>query len=723
MVRRFGARRALAAGIAAVIFVLVVDGSTARAQEQEPQPYGATPRPVACQPGDQPETGLQGQVSAADRASGRSTQGYRCNLSLVGQSQGQGTSWVNQRYGHCAYVGQSLVGNVLSPDRGVRVLDVSDPTSPTLTDLLTSPAMVGDTWESLRVNQERGLLAAVAVGPVVGVAFFDIYDIATDCEHPRLLNSIAGTDLSIPANVIGHEGGFSPDGRTYWSSGVVAGSVTAIDVSDPTLPRAVWTGVTGVGGHGFDISPDGNRMYLTSLSGFTTFDISQVQSRAPLPTVSAIGVATWPGTIAPQHTISITHRGAPWIIAVDEIGQDGIHFIDNTDAAHPVVHPGISLEVERPEHAAAVTADTGSDALGLFGYSPHYCSVDRIDEPTALACGYFQSGVRVFDIRDLAHPREIAYFNPPAQTARKAQLLGSWHATLGDLTADWCTSPPAFVGDQLWVTCQDNGFMVLELAPGTYPLTAATPTAPVAPSPTVSPSMPPGPSEGGATLPATGGSSDRLLVGLGLLGAALALRVLATGDGRIPAGSIVAVAVVVAIATVGTTAVLHEDVGDDVGRHFAAAMIDHHDEAIAMARAVLDDPRTTPTNRALAAQIEAQQTNEVAILEGWLQGEGEPVAHRTDHAAHAAQMVTDGAAGAAELNDGFLAMMAAHHRTAIPMATAALDVDDPHLARLAATMLADQTVESVALDRLRAGAGTNRSAFLGQPYVCELPAV
>jgi len=39
-----------------------------------------------------------------------------------------------------------------------------------------------------------------------------------------------------------------------------------------------------------------------------------------------------------------------------------------------------------------------------------------------------------------------------------------------DLTADWCSSPPQFVNDQLWVTCNDNGFMALKFTNGAYPL-------------------------------------------------------------------------------------------------------------------------------------------------------------------------------------------------------------------------------------------------------------
>jgi uncharacterized protein (DUF305 family) len=696
------AARRLAVGAAVLAFVAVAAARLPLASA-ETEPYGATARPAACQAGDRPETGLQGEVTSADRASGRSTEGYNCNLSLVGQSQGRGTSWVNQRYGDCAYVGQSLAGNLLSAERGVRVLDVSDPAAPELTALLTSPAMAGDTWESLRVNEARGLLAAVAVGPALGVAFFDVYDIATDCAHPRLLNSIAGTDLSIPANVIGHEGGFSPDGFTYWSSGVVAGALTAIDVTDPALPHVVWAGVTNTGGHGFDISPDGERMYLTSLSGFTTFDISQVQHRAAIPTVTAIGSGTWPGTIAPQHTIAITYRGAPWIIAVDEIGQDGIHFADNSDPAHPIVHPGISLEIERPENAALVAAETSSDSLGLFGYSPHYCSVDRIVEPTALACGYFQSGVRVFDIRDLEHPREVAYFNPPAQEGRGADLAASWHGSLGDLTADWCTSPPAFVGDQLWVTCQDNGFMVLQLAGSTFDAvpTLVLPEAPTAAEETAAAAAPAASGRpGSASLPATGSTSELVLPGLALLAVALVVR----GTARRSSGrrsDVLRGAPVILVALLVLPPTSQTDPAVDAGARFAAAMIDHHEQAIAMARAARSDPTASPTVRALAAQIDAEQTVEVELLERWLVDNGEAAPPPANHVAHAA----DELAASANLNptafdDAFLTGMAAHHRAAIPLATAARAEATPEVARIASAMLVDQTIEAVAIDRL-----------------------
>lgn len=93
-------------------------------------------------------------------------------------------------------------------------------------------------WESLKVNAARGLLAAISAPSLTGegVGFFAVYDIKADCRKPRLLSSVSTTDLGVPANVLGHEGNWSPDGKTYWGTGYAAGVITAIDVSDPRRP-------------------------------------------------------------------------------------------------------------------------------------------------------------------------------------------------------------------------------------------------------------------------------------------------------------------------------------------------------------------------------------------------------------------------------------------------------------------------------------------------------
>jgi len=418
---------------------------------------------------------------------------------------------------------------VASATPGVHVVDVRDPANPVLATRLTSPAFLGNTWESLKINEARGLLAGVQVGTGFGAAFFDVYDVSTDCLQPRLLNSVAESELSLPANTLGHEGQWSPDGRTYWSTGLTAGVITAIDVSDPATPRVIFSGSTGIANHGFELSEDGNRLYLAEISaalglptdpvtgalpnGLQIFDVSEVQSRAALPQIHLLGAVHWADGSGGQHAIPVSWGGKPYVIFVDELGAGAARIIDIGDETAPFVVSKLKLAIHMSEHAALRATDTAGN--GLFGYEAHYCTVDRKTNPTALACGYFQSGIRVFDIRDPRAPREIAYYNPPAQVGKAALLTGSEHAsglgTGSTLSADWCSSPPRFVEQpngeqQLWATCQDNGFMVLKFSNGAYPVEGRAADA------------------GGSDRSGFGGGAMPALVLLGLLGTALLRR-------------------------------------------------------------------------------------------------------------------------------------------------------------------------------------------------------
>lgn len=463
--------RSLAAAVA--LLVLLLPGSPApRAAE------GAVPR-ARCGAGSSVETGLQGQVPKRDRDSGRSARGYRCNLALVGRYPGQGSSWVSPSTGRCAYLPQAFPASVATDRRGVQVVDARDERRPRLATTLTSPAFLGDPWESLKVNERRRLLAGTFGGPIEGTAFFDLYDVS-DCARPRLLNSVPAAELSLPANALGHEGAFSPDGRTYWATGGAPGVITAIDVSDPALPKVLYSGVMGVINHGPSFSPDGRRMYLSTIQpqGLTVADVSGIQDRRPLAAPVVLSTLTWADGANGQHSVPVTWGGRAHLVFVDEMNQGAVRVIDVQDPARPRVVSKIKLQIQLPAAASQRAADSDGS---LFNYEAHYCAVDRVVDPTAVACGMFQSGVRVFDVRNPLRPREIAYYVPGAQAGRAAALPGSQHAqgltaggpqgTRATMTTDWCSSPPRFVGrDRLWVTCQDSGFLVLRFTGGAFPL-------------------------------------------------------------------------------------------------------------------------------------------------------------------------------------------------------------------------------------------------------------
>ena len=448
-----------------------------------------------CGPGSRPETGLQGQVPAADRISGRSRQGYTCNMEKVGQHQGEGAAIISAIAGHCAYIPTSYAGTRQKMQQGVQVIDVSQPAKPTWVRSLTTRAFQLGTWETLKTNPAGTMLAGAGVGLLFGADKLDLYDVS-DCTNPRLLNKDAsGLDSQTVKN-LAHEGEWSPDGRTYWTSSNAAGYLSAIDVSDPAKPRNVYHGGSSIFlNHGMSFSADGTRMYLASMfpAGITVLDVSDIQHRkASAPRVRQISRLKWNDGSITQSTLPVTYQGKPYLITVDEGGaQDvngSIRFVDIANERSPTVASHIRLAIQGASNLATRRKDLAGESI--FSYDAHYCDVDRRTNPTALACGYFNAGIRVFNIVDPLKPREIAYFNPPAQTGRNAELPGSDHAqapafgslpgispatgSLGlkvaDLTADWCSSPPRFVNNQLWVSCSDNGFMVLRFTNGAYPI-------------------------------------------------------------------------------------------------------------------------------------------------------------------------------------------------------------------------------------------------------------
>src|SRR3954471_13392914 len=109
--------------------------------------------PIAhCRAGDKTESGLQGQTTQAEIDTGAAAKGFNCNADIVGQYQGEGSSWQLTAWKNCAYFDQR--NNPAETKKGTVVVDVTDPTHPTPIKWLSDPAMI-DPWESLKVNPAR----------------------------------------------------------------------------------------------------------------------------------------------------------------------------------------------------------------------------------------------------------------------------------------------------------------------------------------------------------------------------------------------------------------------------------------------------------------------------------------------------------------------------------------------------------------------------------------
>src|SRR3954465_13928277 len=94
--------------ISTVLLLSLLLSNSAFAESKPANEIGSMgPVPKAqCGPSDRTESGLQGQTTSQERASGDSERGYNCNLELVGQFQGEGAFSQNgpSYFAHCAYM-------------------------------------------------------------------------------------------------------------------------------------------------------------------------------------------------------------------------------------------------------------------------------------------------------------------------------------------------------------------------------------------------------------------------------------------------------------------------------------------------------------------------------------------------------------------------------------------------------------------------------------------
>jgi hypothetical protein len=492
----------------AALLALLFSTSLVLAKGNEPVPWTGPVPKAKCGPGDHTESGLQGETTQEERFGGDSERAYNCNLELVGQYRGEGAkSQGGPAYsGHCAYYVTS--NNPEQQRPGVVVVDASDPRNPQATAFLNDAVML-DPHESLKHNDRRNLLVgAEADGPG-----FAVYDTSGDCSRPVLKSLI-----QLPGSQ-GHMGNFAPDGMTYYLGQAfrgIGGFMYIVDLADPSHPQQLptWQFLGDGRPHGVWLNPrgftpgvaEGARLYAgqpgqfgntgSSIGpdGLVILDVSDYQFRRPNPQIRIIGKLFWTdqGQVEEMHPVKI--KGRPYIISSDEAGGAGgsggwaaacprgasafgyPQIIDVSDETKPKIIAKLMLEVNDPANCSALLARTPPDfpgtapgtnlpaISGTTNYSNERCVPDNPNNAKMLACTFQHAGLRVFDIRDLHHPKEIAYWKPSAVRTAFQPGSGSWRAGV-DRTVDKIAGYPRWVhkghDKMLWTVSDGNGFQVL----------------------------------------------------------------------------------------------------------------------------------------------------------------------------------------------------------------------------------------------------------------------
>jgi hypothetical protein len=279
----------------------------------------------------------------------------------------------------------------------------------------------------------------------------DIYDVSHDCRYPEWQSST-------PMGILGHESAVSPDGRTFYVSSTYGSIVSAMDITNPQLPVLLWAKPATIY-HGMGVSDDGNTLYaandnVANLS-LDILDVSQIQARAVAPQVPLLSNFTYPSRSIPQVPVPFTVKGHRYLLEVDEFNTPddvvgAARIIDVQDPKHPALTSNIRLEVHQPTNRAAVASDPGAGSAPFGGIAAHYCALPRRTNPGLAACSFITSGLRIFDIRDPKHPREVAYFNRPTSEGSHAMAAPAWDVPRG----------------QVWYSDSNSGFYAVQLTNG-----------------------------------------------------------------------------------------------------------------------------------------------------------------------------------------------------------------------------------------------------------------
>ena len=408
---------------------------------------------------------------------------------------------------------------------GIAVVDVSDPTRPThVRTLIGTPASTKTSETLYAVDApardgfpERHVLVVGQYGNAGSGVLkpMDVYDVS-DCADPQLIGTylwqenihnltISGNGKYVfatqPLQMVDIDPLFDGDPAT---DAVYLGDIER-DMPYPLVPFGPGPDAddelpapvreanrNGYSSHQAWSDFDGTRLYLGSQTpqyeAFTIVDLqpwidstipgtflhterpvvlSQSMGRGHSVSVGDIGEQKW--ALHAEESVfgqandcnhELTRAISPNYGATPFVGVAEPFLSDVTDPSNPEMHVSrLGLEINRPENCDAQKA-SGVQA------SVHYHEFDDEQDTKFAILSMQNAGIRVFDVRDPAHPVEVAYFNPgDVNNPSDDPATPENEAADGAVTLDYAWGHPRYNAEtgHIWFATRAGGFWVVEL--------------------------------------------------------------------------------------------------------------------------------------------------------------------------------------------------------------------------------------------------------------------
>jgi hypothetical protein len=314
------------------------------------------------------------------------------------------------------YVGDDVYGDVWGEGNhayigthkgtGVGIVDISDPSAPTLVATYASGS--GTPFKDVKVRDGIGYFAGEAGGGL------HIVDLA-DPTLPALLAHVTAADgghASVHNVFVAGGFAYQADSRTP--------TIVVLDVSDPANPFFVRNIVTPDSAFIHDVTVIGERLYASGWGGFTyIYEVTDVGSLAP----SLLGSVP---TGAQSHSSWATSDGN-LLISAQEISDGDVKIFDITNPASAVLLSSIDRA-----------------SLGIDAFTPHN---PVLFDDALLFVAWYEAGVVAIDLSDPAAP----------------QLLGSYDTFPGganDEDGNWGVYPLLGL-DRVLLSDMDAGLVIV----------------------------------------------------------------------------------------------------------------------------------------------------------------------------------------------------------------------------------------------------------------------